>query len=243
MRTLPFKPYSSPLLNVVMRMPATGVENPSVSKIAVVGALFDKNFNLFHDDANTIKRTLNVLHRAGITVADIPSIEFHNLLPPIGSDFLAATRAEEDVPQSDLLIVPAVCKLSNATFRDLDWKQQEYAYPDFSMVYRDLDVRYAHNREVSISHHQRRSDAWALAAHKTGAKLVVTRGGSHDEISSSDFLAGGFYTAAMPTSEKFERMDTTVSGYLGIVVHGNAVDDLKKTANPEDPLGQRILGL
>jgi len=82
-----------------------------------------------------------------------------------------------------------------------------------------------------------------LAAHKTGAKIVVTRGGNHDEISSDDFLEGGFYRAAMPTAEKFERMQTTVSGSLGVAVHKDAVAELKKTADRQDLLGQRILAL
>lgn len=245
MSRLSSKPYTSSLLNVLLRSELSDVEKPDISTIGVVGALFDKDYNLFRDDEVTIKRTVAVLKRAGITVANIPSFQFYNLLPPIKNDFFQATLPGSDAAQADLLIVCAVCNIQ-ADYLTIDKMhplQRGRAYENFGEAYHDLYKGYNFNREVSISPYYKVPNAWATGAHNAGAKIVVTRGGEHDEIHSGDFLRGDYYVAAMPTSERFERISATVSGSLGVVVHRDAVAGFKTTADAQDLLGQRILAL
>ena len=245
MRTLHTEPYTSPLLNITLRTGPRKIETPSVSTIAVAGALFDKGYNLFHDDEVTIKRTLDVLSRAGVGVASVPSFKFYNLLAPLKNDFLGAALDSEKALQADLLIVCGIhnTRVSDALISRMHPLQRDYAYENFENLYDDFSQGFNHNREISISPHQMDERSWARAADRAGIKIVVTRGGSHDEICSHDFLRGDFYRVAIGTPEKFERMDTIISGHLGIVVHKDSVESLKRTADPQDVLGQRILAL
>ena len=99
-------------------------------------------------------------------------------------------------------------------------------------------------REVKISRLQCDPFSWPIAADTTNAKIVVTRGPDGiDALNSKDFMLGDFYRAAIHTHENFEYIGGLIGGPLGIVVHKDAVQELKQTANRKDHLGRRILAL
>ena len=239
------KPFISPSIDALLKPAPTGCAKPTVSKIAVVGALFDREFNIHEDDQATVTRTLSGLQRAGVAVSDMPSFGFYNLLAPLKNDFFHAAFAAESVPSDDLLIV---CGVYNSRAPDVlidrfQPEQQDVPYIHLSQIYQDTDLGYRKNRELSTSPHQKKADSWANGANRLGIKIAVTRGEGHHEICSGSFLYGNFYSVAMPTSAQFETVYGNIPGPLGVVVHKTAVADLKKTVNSEDPLGKRILAL
>ncbi len=240
-------PYSSEKLNEQLRPEMTNCLTPSISKITVVGGLFDKNYNLYSDDVITIKRAIYVLQRAGVTISKNPHFDFYNLLAPLRNDFLRTAWVSEPRIQTDLIITCGIWggQSTQMLIHCFARQQQEEAYEDFNQLYRDTSKGFRDNRELSISDFQCGEDGWPLAAHWSGAKVVVTRGPDHDldAVGSNHFLPGEFYRAAMATKEKFETVYGSIGGPLGIVVHKDAIAELKKTAVKKDILGKRILAL
>ena len=234
-------PYSNTHLDELLKPVVSGSAPPVISKITVVGGLFDKNYMLHDDDIATVKRALKVLDRAGIGIARDPRFDFYNLLAPLKSDFIHAAWAGEPRPEADMIVV---CGIWGGRSPDMEIGRfprhvQDSAYENFRERYKFSDLR-----EVSISFGQCSPDGWPMAAHFAGAKIVVTRGpDGMDAVNSSHFLVGEFYKAAIATGENYEYVHGSISGPLGIVVHKDAAAELKARANPCDHLGQRILNL
>lgn len=240
-------PYSSLLTDTYLsRWNKSTSDAPVIKTVAVVGALFDSKFSLFNDDLRTIEKSFDVLHRAGIPCSPETNFRFYNLLAPIKSDFLRAALVEGEYHKADALIVCGVWggksdRYSPSSFHP---DQIDKPYENFREIYWDISKGYRHNREVSISHIQSMEGTWAQAANAIGAKVVITRGPTGiDAINSDDFLHGSFYKAAFQTKDQFEHVSATIGGSLGILVHKDAVKDLKAVANPQDALGKRILAM
>lgn len=242
-------PYSSAELNLEFSEYANSLapgttDNPSVSRLAIVGGLFDKYYNLLPDDIKTIKRTIKVFKEAGVTMSPVLNLDFYNLLPPIKSDFMRAVIVEKIAPRADAVILCGLCgsRSQRSTMFYMSPVQREAPYDNFSEIYGDLNKGYRHNREISISYIQTLENSWSETAEKSGAKIVVTRGGWQDEISSRDFH-GGFFKTAVDTRENFEIVDAPIYGPLGIVVKETAIPELKATAKPANLFGERLLAL
>lgn len=240
-------PYISDEMNVKLRPEPRGHENPQISNITVVGGLFDKHYNLFGDDITTVKRSLIVLDRAGITIADQPTFHFYNLLAPLKNDFLRTAWLAEPKIQTDLIITCGIWggQSTQLLIHMFARAQRDEAYESFNEMYMDWNKGFRDNRELSISDIQCDEEGWPLAAHWSGAKVVVTRGPDDDldAVGSNHFLFKDFYRAAMHTREKFETVGGSIGGPLGIVVHKDAIAELQQTANRKDKLGKRILAL
>jgi hypothetical protein len=243
-------PYSSPELNLKFSEYANSLamgtnDNPSISRLAIVGGLFDKHYNLLPDDIKTVKRTIKVFKEAGVTMSPVLDLDFYNLLPPIRSDFMRAVIVEHIAPEVDAVILCGVCgsRSQRSTMFYMNPVQRETPYDNLSEIYGDLDKGYRHNREISISYIQTLENGWSETAEKSGAKIVVTRGGWQDEISSRDFLEGGFFKTAVDTRENFEIVDAPIYGPLGIVVKETAIPELKATAKPSNLFGERLLAI
>ncbi|HEU4839507.1 MAG TPA: hypothetical protein VFS88_08875 [Micavibrio sp.] len=217
-------------------------DNPTLSRLAIVGGLFDKHYNLLPDDIKTIKRTIKVLKEAGVTMSPALNLDFYNLLPPIKSDFMRAVIVEKVAPKADAVILCGVCgsRSQRSTMFYMNAVQREAPYDNFSEIYGDLDRGYRHNREISISYIQTLENGWSETAEKSGAKIVVTRGGG-DEINNRDFVHGGFFKTAVDTRENFEIVDAAIYGPLGIVVKETAIPELKTMAKPVNLFGERLL--
>lgn len=104
MRDIGLIPYTNDALDALLCPDVPDNAAPQVSTIAVVGGLFDRNYNLFADDVTTVRRGLAVLARAGVTIAARPRFTFYNLLAPLRNDFLRAAWVGEPPPRNDLLI-------------------------------------------------------------------------------------------------------------------------------------------
>ncbi|PZO88738.1 MAG: hypothetical protein DI626_01095 [Micavibrio aeruginosavorus] len=214
-----------------------------IKSVSVVGAVFDRNYNLYSGDIETINRSLKILENANIPLDKKADFHFYNLLAPVNSDFLRAALIDRIAPASDALIVCGVYGRFHPeiVLESMPYYQRDIPYDAVDYMYSDVRHGLAHNREVGVSLLQADPFSWASAANAIGAKIVFTRGGSQDEIGTGNFLKNGFYRAAIDTDEKHEMIYCAVSGSLGIAVHEKAVAELQKNALPGNLLGQRIL--
>ena len=185
MRGKPNLPYHSDELDEffgvqAMRLAGETVPaDPSIKTVGVVGALFDKDHNLYYADQRIIEKSLRILKAANISMSQNIQFHFYNLLAPISSDFLFATLIDKSAPKADALIL---CDLKGDTtgrtnFYDLRYDQQVQPYEnlDFEEMrqldfYRDLDRRHG------TSPLQQHDKSWSLAAAHVGAKIVIIDG-------------------------------------------------------------------
>lgn len=221
---------------------------PMVTDVAVVGALFDGQFRIFQDDVTTILRAVGALQKAGVPLAPLLHFHFYNLLAPLKNDFLRAALWRKTAPPAQALITLSVFGSGNP---DLDIRlfrreQRDVPYENFDrpyqVLYRDLDKGFRDNREIAISSFQAAPESWPKAADAIGAKFVVAQGPAHDldAVNSNHFLPGDFYKAVIPSRENFEPCGNYVPGPLGILVHRDAIEELRPLANPDHLLGQRL---
>ncbi len=220
-------------------------DRPAIRAISVIGALFDKNYNMYGGDVETILRSVMLLEDSNISLSQNTDFHFYNLLAPINSDFLRAAILDKNAPASDAVIVCGAYGRFHPeiVLDNMPYYQRDIPYDTVEYIYNDIKLGLAYNREVGISRLQADPCAWPEAADAIGAKIVITRGGSQDEISTKTFLQSEFYRAAIGTDEKHEMVYCTVSGSLGVAIHENAVAELQERAKPNNLLGQRILSL
>lgn len=251
MRTNTKPPYSSSRWNNHFSDYAAEVrggiiaDKPAIRSLSIIGAIFDKDYNMYAGDLETIRRSIKILEDSNITLSPNADFHFYNLLAPINSDFLQAALIENSAPSSDAMIVCGVYGRFHPEIilNHMPYYQRDIPYDgvDYIYIYSDVRNGLAHNREIGVSLLQADPFSWANAADAIGAKIVITRGGSQDEISTKNFLKSTFYRAAIDTDEKHEMVYCAVSGSLGVTVHQNAVAELQEKIVPNNLLGQRIL--
>lgn len=220
---------------------STYKDDPTIKTVAVVGALFDKDYNMFREDWRTVQKSLQLLRDAQISMTNNIKFLFYNLLAPIQSDFMAAAILDNCAPQADAVIT---CYLYGTRYGRITTSMlhphQMKPYEDFSEIYTDcLSPRYSYNREISISHLQQEPGFWPRAADLVDAKFVITYGGKSDELNTDDFLMDDFYQAAIHTDEKGLPMHTE----FGILVSNAHLAKIQTEANAAHVIGQRILAL
>lgn len=245
-------PYSSEKLDAQLNA-ATNIagneadDAPHITRAAIVGALLDKDYNLYHDDYKTIRRALNVLRSAHIKISSSIQFDFYNLFAPIKSDFLRAALIDHTAPPADLVVICGIFGSRNPiNVIDHVPAPQRDEPPVFTGAYTsEFTGAYNPFRETSISFLQVSPETWPMAAHAIGAKFVVTRGPTNDTdaVTSNHFMVGDWYKVAMPTSAYFEHVSAIIDGPLGIMVRTDALDDIKASVYKNNPLGKRILVL
>lgn len=243
-------PYSSIKLNAELNATlnpnlnlnlASTIEDPTIKNIGVIGALFDKNHNIYHRDTRIITGALTIMRDANISMAPDLNFHFYNLLSPIRSDFLAAALKDNCAPKADALILCYLygTRYGFTTIDMLHPVQRDEAYENFSEAYSDGLGRFHTPREVAVSPFQLRRGFWPRAADIVDAKIIVTYGGKQDELNTDDFISESFYQAAIKTDEKNSPYDKD----YGVLVNNAHLKALQSEANPQSEVGRRILKL
>jgi hypothetical protein len=192
------------------------------------------------DDIETIRNTLTELAAAGIPVHPFPRFKFWNLLPPVKNNFLcAADPTNVTEPQKAQLVILSALPKNGVKGK----ATPSTSYRDFREAYSDSTHR-AYSFEplavVTDNHSQR--GIWAESSFNIGADIVVTRGGSHDEISSDHLVIDPRFKPVVMTHDRFKSQpDAEIPGSLGIVVREGYAQTVADNLNPEHRIGKKLL--
>jgi hypothetical protein len=219
----------------------TSQDARALTNIAVVGALINTSGELMSDDTVTIGRTLSELSQSGITVNPNPNFMFWNLLPPMRNNFLMATNSQNVSSESEaqLVIISALPKEGNKR------KIEDIArttYTDFRDAYSTRQVRsYGYEVLAVVDESHTEWGIWAKSCLNIGADIVVSRGGIVNEISSDQFVKGGFFSPVVLTHENYAYMpDLQIPGSLGFVVRPDYPSKIKDKLKTDHRLGANI---
>ncbi len=243
------KPYESEKLNIEFNMRAikkhglpAQVVNPTIKTIGVVGALFDKDQNIYGHDVMIVQDALALLRATKISMAGLLKFHFYNLLAPISSDFLEASLLDNRAPKADALILCDIHgdRSGQNNFAKLRYDQQVTPYDNLEYEYlKDVDLYRDKPRLVGVSHIQQLvPEAWGRCADLVDAKLVFVAGSKASDCLVTDaFIEGGHYQVAIGSEEKLPRVN------LGVVASNAHLEKLQKEVSPNHILGERILSL
>tara|TARA_B100000780_G_scaffold274724_1_gene240170 strand:+ start:5431 stop:6213 length:783 start_codon:yes stop_codon:yes gene_type:complete len=249
-------PYQSPLLDKVLHRHLQSMEgmlysrdDAALKSVALIGMLLpDKNDiqngivspdDIYCQDQAMLRKTFDTLSKAGIPLNPEAKFHVYNILPPVQSDFLSAATHHQDVPfpKNDLAVIMYLPKhglMPHDRFYNIGAGFKDYSSDE---LYGDITW----SRYVSVSRMHHEYNIWADASKNTSARIVITHGGTDDEITTEQFKDHTDFKTLVDSHINQKEKGQYARNNMGVMIQPQMLECHAANLNSHNEIGAAIL--